>query len=213
MSADGDSAGALVARASADLLDFDGPICKLFAEVRAADVAADLCRYLQQRGAPVPDDGIRDPLAILRMSAGLDADIRAELHAELVCAELRASSTAVPTPGADRAIRGIATSGGKLAVVSNNSAEAVSECLAVNRLDDCVSAISARISGDPLLMKPSAYLLDRRCHTSEFRRLTPSSLVTPQRTSRHPSWPASRASDMPTRQEKPNISRPSVRSR
>jgi phosphoglycolate phosphatase-like HAD superfamily hydrolase len=160
MNADAGSAAALVARASAVLLDFDGPICRLFAKVRAADVAADLRRYLEQHGAPVPDDGTGDPLAVLRMSAGLDADIRAELHAELVRAEVRAASTAAPTPDADAVIRGITKSDRKLAIVSNNSLQAVREYLATHRLELCVSAIAARTSGDPTLMKPNPYLLE-----------------------------------------------------
>jgi phosphoglycolate phosphatase-like HAD superfamily hydrolase len=161
MSTDDGSAAALVARASAVLLDFDGPICRLFAKVRAADVAADLRRYLEQRGAPVPDDGINDPLAVMRMSAGLDADILAGLHAELVRAEVRAASTAVPTRGSGEVIRGMVKRGRKVAVVSNNSAEAVHEYLALHRLDLHVSVISARRSSDPMLMKPSPYLLER----------------------------------------------------
>ena len=57
MSAARGSAAALVAGASAVLLDFDGPLCRLFADGRSAAVATDLRRYLEERGAPVPDDG------------------------------------------------------------------------------------------------------------------------------------------------------------
>ena len=161
MSPDAGSAAAMVARASAVLLDFDGPICKLFAEVRSADVAADLRHYLEQRGAPVPDAGTSDPLAVLRISAGLEADILANLHAELVRAEVRAAITAVPTPAAEAVVRGIARSGQKVAVVSNNSAQAVSEYLTRHHLDRYIFAISARASGDTTLMKPNPYLLER----------------------------------------------------
>ena len=161
MSADDGSAAALVGRASAVLLDFDGPICQLFAEVRSAGVAADLRRYLEKRGAAVPDDGTSDPLAVLRMSAGLGADILAGLHTELVRAEVRAVSTAVPTPDADVVVNTLAESGHKLGVVSNNSAQAVHEYLALHRLDGYVSVISARTSSDPLLMKPNPYLLEQ----------------------------------------------------
>jgi phosphoglycolate phosphatase len=52
-----------------------------------------------------------------------------------------------------------AESGHKLGVVSNNSAQAVHEYLVLHRLDGYVSAISARTSSDPSLMKPSPYLL------------------------------------------------------
>lgn len=159
MRAGGASAAELVRRCSAVLLDFDGPICKLFAEVQSADVAADLRRYLEQRGAPVPDDGIGDPLAVLRMSAGLDAAVRTEMDAELVRAEVRAVSTAIPTPDADAVIRGLVKHGRRVAVVSNNSPQAVREYLRIHRLGGYVSAISARPSGNPLLMKPNPYLL------------------------------------------------------
>jgi phosphoglycolate phosphatase len=159
MTADDRSAAALVERASAILLDFDGPICRLFADVRAADVAADLRRFLEHRGAAVPDDGTGDPLAVLRASAGLDADIVTDLHAELVQAELRAVGTAVPTPDADVVIRSLFERGHKLAVVSNNSARAVDEYLELHDLQTSVSAVSARASADPSLMKPSPHLV------------------------------------------------------
>jgi phosphoglycolate phosphatase len=94
------------------------------------------------------------------MSAYADADILAELHAELVRAELRAARTALPTPDADAVIRGITESGRKLAIVSNNSVQAVRDYLAVHQLEVYVSAISARTSGDPTLMKPNRYLLE-----------------------------------------------------
>lgn len=161
MRADRSSAAALIERASAVLLDFDGPICKLFAEVRSADVVASLLRYLEQRGAPVPDDETGDPLAVVRMSAGLDADILADLCAELVRAELRAVRSAVPTPDADVVMRSFAGDGRKVAVVSNNSARAVRDYLNLHRLEAYVSAVSARTSCDPLLMKPNPYLLEQ----------------------------------------------------
>lgn len=161
MTADDGSAAAMVAQATAVLLDFDGPICRLFAGVRSADVAADLRRYLDRRRAPVPDDGTGDPLAVLRMSAAADADILAGLHAELVRAEVRAATTAVPTPHADAVIRALAKSEHKLAVVSNNSAEAVREYLATHKLDLYISAIGARTCGDPQLIKPNPYLLEQ----------------------------------------------------
>jgi phosphoglycolate phosphatase len=155
------SAAALVAGASAVLLDFDGPLCRLFADGRSAAVATDLRRYLEQRGAPVPDDGTGDPLAVLRMSASLGADILADLHTELVRAEVRAVSTAVPTLDADAVVNALAESGHKLGVVSNNSAQAVHEYLALHRLDRYVTVISARMFSDPLLMKPDPYLLEQ----------------------------------------------------
>jgi phosphoglycolate phosphatase len=161
MSADDGSAAALVGRASAVLLDFDGPICRLFAGVRSAGVAADLRRYLEQRGVAVPDDGTSDPLAVLRVSAGLDTDTLAGLHIELARAEVRAVSTAIPTPDADVVVKALAKSGHMLGVVSNNSAEAVREYLVLHRLDGYVSVISARVSSDPLLMKPNPYLLEQ----------------------------------------------------
>jgi len=161
MSFDAGSAAALVSRASAVLLDFDGPICRLFADVQAADVAADLRGYLEQRSVTVPDDATTDPLAVLRMSAHVDAGILADLHAELVCAEVRAVGSAAPTAGAHKVIRSLAGSGRKLAVVSNNSARAVREYLTWHCLEACVSAVSARTSADPSLMKPNTYLLEQ----------------------------------------------------
>lgn len=161
MTTDDRSAAEWVAHASAVLLDFDGPICRLFAEVQSADVAADLRRYLQQRGAPVPDDGTGDPLAVLRMSAGAGADILAGVHTELARAELGAARSAVPTADADIVIRELAERGQKLGIVSNNAGEAVHEYLTMHNLDVYITAVSARASSDPLLMKPNPHLLGK----------------------------------------------------
>ena len=81
-----------------------------------------------------PDGRTGDPLTVLRMSAG---------------------------PDADAVIRELAGRGRKLAIVSNNSEAAVREHLALHSLNSCVSAISARMLGNPLLMKPNLHLLQQ----------------------------------------------------
>lgn len=153
----------LVSRTRALMLDFDGPVCSVFAGYPAPEIADQLRRLLGQLGVPVSaelkeDD---DPLSIYRHSVTGGPAVVATVHEALVAAELEAVATAAPTPGAVDVIAAAVEGGQRLAVVSNNAADAVAAYLQRHRLADQIEYVAARRTPDPTLMKPNPrFLID-----------------------------------------------------
>ncbi|GGJ89057.1 hydrolase [Pilimelia anulata] len=149
-----DDLAELLARARVLLLDFDGPICSLFARHSAPSVADRLRGILEQHGVKIPTDlrEVRDPLAVLRFSDGTAAQYPVE-EAQ-VAAEVLAAATAEPTPGAAEVIAKASRTGRLLAVVSNNSAAAVDSYLDRMNLAGAFSAVVGRPAREPRWMKP-----------------------------------------------------------
>ena len=148
----------LVERARCVLLDFDGPVCSVFANYPAHTVATELRRLLADQGVPLDRHLAeeRDPLEVLRYSATLGRPgVIRRMDDALRAAELAAVRSAEPTPYAREAIVTAAQTGRRLAVVSNNSAEAVRAYLAARRLDRHVHAVVGRAYADPAQMKPN----------------------------------------------------------
>ncbi|SFF69028.1 haloacid dehalogenase superfamily, subfamily IA, variant 3 with third motif having DD or ED [Actinacidiphila alni] len=147
----------LLERAVCVLLDFDGPVCRLFGGSPAAHIAYDMRRYLASRGlaadpaAPAAGD---DPHRLL--APGRDRDVMAELEHILAVGEEAAAGSAVPTPGADAFVRAVRDSGRLLAVTTNNAPTAVGIYLKQQGLDDLFDGgVFGRDPGDPRLMKPA----------------------------------------------------------
>lgn len=143
------------------LLDFDGPVCSVFAGFSAPDVAASLREYLRKEA---PDEWMaqaNDPHEILRSSAELGPGVAGRAHEELTRLELEAVQSAEPTPYAVDLIDRAKTSGAKLAIVSNNAQKAVVAYLTNNGLLDSIDNVSARSTPDPMLMKPNPYLVTK----------------------------------------------------
>ena len=107
------------------LLDFDGPICSVFAGFPAAQVAEQLRARLRDHTSPNWMAGSVDPHEILRASAEFGSEVAECAHRELSALELQAVKSAVPTPYAEDVILGARTAGAKVAVVSNNAETAV----------------------------------------------------------------------------------------
>lgn len=141
------------------LLDFDGPICSVFAGFPASQVAQRLRAYLEPHTPNEWMVGTDDPHEILRASAELGRDVAASAHRELAALELEAVKSAMPTPYAEEVIRGASASGKSLAVVSNNAEVAVTEYLSTAGLIGDIDYVSARASEDVSLMKPNPYLV------------------------------------------------------
>ena len=80
------------------LLDFDGPICSIFAGLPAATVA-DRLRKLFENQAQMPDDiaSTPDPFAVFAYAATVSADLAARVETEMTDLELAAVATAAPT--------------------------------------------------------------------------------------------------------------------
>ncbi|MFI7247262.1 HAD family hydrolase [Micromonospora chalcea] len=150
--------GHLLGEVGAVLLDFDGPVCSIFAGYPAPQVAAELVDVLRRQGVDVPPDlaSEPDPLEVLRRAgvAGNHAVTRAVEDA-LCAAERRAVETAAPTPYGREVIVAARQARLPVAVVSNNSAGAVSAYLVAHRLAGYVSPILGRAYADPDRMKPN----------------------------------------------------------
>ncbi|WBB48417.1 HAD family phosphatase [Verrucosispora sp. WMMA2044] len=150
--------GRLLGEVDALLLDFDGPVCSIFAGYPAPQVAAELVDVLRRQGVDVPPELARepDPLEVLRRTgANGDQDVTRAIEDALCAAERRAVETAEPTPYGREVIVAARQSGIPVAVVSNNSAGAVSAYLAVHRLTAYVSPVVGRAFANPDGMKPN----------------------------------------------------------
>jgi HAD superfamily hydrolase (TIGR01509 family) len=149
---------AVVARARYVLLDFDGPVCSVFANHAASAVAADLRRVLVNQGVGIPEALLTetDPLEVVRYTATVRRPgLTRRIEEALTAAELTAIGSAEPTPYAREVIVAAHRAGRRVAIVSNNSAAAVRAYLVDRRLDDYVYPVVGRAFADPGRMKPN----------------------------------------------------------
>jgi HAD superfamily hydrolase (TIGR01509 family) len=153
------------------LLDFDGPVCSIFAGLPAPSVATALAATAERAGHPVPPvySGSRDPLDVLRYAGTVGPALTKTVEDELARAELAAAGSAAPTPGATEFLRACQATGRPVAVVSNNSAAAIRSYLARQDMTGLVAAIQGRNATDPRLMKPSPDVLQRGMRDLDVR--------------------------------------------
>ncbi|WP_394614578.1 HAD family hydrolase [Lentzea sp. JNUCC 0626] len=150
--------------AEALLLDFDGPVCSVFAGYPAPDVADQLREVLAEVGHEELPEELRktaDPFDIFAYAALLGADEARYVESALRAHEVEAIETSEPTSGAHELIRHWSLSGRRLAIVSNNSMAAIESYLHLHGLRPSVATLSARASSDPTDLKPSPHLIDR----------------------------------------------------
>jgi phosphoglycolate phosphatase len=143
------------------LLDFDGPVCTVYAGLPAPEVARRLRGQLAAEGVTIPDDGhpSDDPLDVFRGTGEVSREASAAAQRILTGLEVEAVATAMPTPGTAELISEAHATGRTVAVVSNNSGAAIRAYLQMHDLDQDVTLIVGRDSSDPGLMKPSPYLV------------------------------------------------------
>lgn len=156
---------ALVSRASLVLWDFDGPVCGLFAGLRAPAIAAEL-RALAALKLPhwsEPDEP-HDPLAVLRRAhdafPGDPDGLVSVLRKRLEELETEAAATAEPTPGAFDLMERLLAAGKQLVIATNNSEAAARAYLELHGIEQYFGAVVGR-HDDPRLMKPHPYCLER----------------------------------------------------
>nr|BFE75564.1 HAD family hydrolase [Actinoplanes digitatis] len=140
------------------LLDFDGPVCGIFAGYPAHDVAAELVELLHQHRVEVPGSlaSETDPLEVLRWTGSTGNQSIMRIVEDALCeAERRAVQTAAPTPYGREVIVAARQAGLPVAVVSNNSAGAVAAYLAAHRLTGHVTPVIGRAYAEPERMKPN----------------------------------------------------------
>ncbi len=156
----GSDLDAIVARTRHLLLDFDGPICSIFAGLPAAIIADRLRKLLGDR-AQLPENIARteDPFEVFAYAATLSEDLAARVEAEMTDQELAAVPTAAPTPYVHEVVTACQNSGRSVAVVSNNSARTVHTYLTRHGLDDRITLVIARMNHDPALLKPDPHLI------------------------------------------------------
>jgi phosphoglycolate phosphatase len=147
------------------LLDFDGPVCSVFAGYPAQVIADELRNLAMSEGIEVPPAlaAENDPLAFLRQLADVATSQQTRVVADaLRDKELTAIETARATPGSLDVLRAAKSSGRSVGIVSNNSAEAVNAYLRRHGWEADVDHVSARYDGmDPRLLKPDAYLVNQ----------------------------------------------------
>ncbi|MFL6144332.1 MAG: HAD family hydrolase [Labedaea sp.] len=138
------------------LLDFDGPICSVFAGYPAPQVADDLRLFLGTIGILDTDaiGAATDPLEILRWVAATYPSAALDVDGVLCAAERNAVATASPTAHAHDAIVAARRTGRLVAIVSNNSEPAIGDYLARYSLASQVAFVAGRAHGAPELMKP-----------------------------------------------------------
>ncbi|MFD0402029.1 HAD family hydrolase [Kitasatospora sp. NPDC127121] len=143
------------------LLDFDGPVCSVFAGLPAPEVARRLRESLLTAGeqAPAGAEKETDSLALLRLISDARPELTESTDAELAALETEAVRVARPTPGGESVLRAAARSGRLVSVVSNNAGAAIEAYLTEHGLSDYVAGIFGRTPGDPSSMKPSPRLL------------------------------------------------------
>lgn len=149
----------LLARTAYLLLDFDGPVCSVFAGRSSRSIANELLDLLRTADAPVPAslEDTADPLEILRHAATVDTQLLERVERHLGAAEIDATRTATPTPHATELIDAWRRRERRAAIVSNNSSAAITAYLAAH--DIAVDAVMGRTSPDPSLLKPSPHLV------------------------------------------------------
>ncbi|MEU0335729.1 HAD family hydrolase [Streptomyces sp. NPDC006193] len=158
---------AVLRRARVVLWDFDGPICRLFAQHRAERVAAGLVQWLARRGLHgLLDDTERsaaDPHLVLRAvdRRRRGSDLVTELEERLTEEELRAAASALPTAFADPLIRTWTAVGSRLAVTTNNSPRAVRAYLDSRGLTACFAPHIYGRTAEVRRLKPDPYCLTR----------------------------------------------------
>ena len=154
----------LLSRTRALLIDFDGPICAVFAGYPAATVAAELHAVIAAHLGTIPNEIAEltaNPLHILRRIAELgDVELTRMVGDALRGAELAAVVTAAPTPGAADVLRAAREANRRVAIVSNNHGDAVERYLHTHDLIRYIDGTASRVDGmDPRLLKPDPLLV------------------------------------------------------
>jgi beta-phosphoglucomutase-like phosphatase (HAD superfamily) len=155
--------GAIIARTRYLLLDFDGPICSIYAGLSDATAAAQL-RKLIPGELPEEIASTPDPIEVFTYSATVSDEMAARVEAEMADLEVAAVPTAEPTPYVHEVIASARESGRIVGVVSNNGPRAVNAYLDRHSLSGGIRLVVARTSHDPALLKPSPHLIYEAVH-------------------------------------------------
>jgi HAD superfamily hydrolase (TIGR01662 family) len=152
----------VIQRTQALLLDFDGPICSVFSNLKNYTAAQQMRTVIVEVGLPplitVADS--EDPLHVMREAAKVSSpeQIR-KLDQALTQIECNAAASARPTRFAAEVMESATAAGVPIAIVSNNSHAAIADYLARQDLSRMVTTIVGRPFAQPDLMKPHPFSL------------------------------------------------------
>lgn len=143
------------------LLDFDGPVCAVFGGSGPRAIGEQLATFLDTIGVRVPEAlaGTSDPFALLRLAATINADVARKTDTQFRRLETAAVKTATETDGTAETLRSLTDEGRSVAIVSNNSAQAIRAYLDGHDLSRFVSHVAGRTGPDVTLLKPNPHLL------------------------------------------------------
>jgi HAD superfamily hydrolase (TIGR01549 family) len=150
----------MLATPTALLLDFDGPLCRIFANYTNTAISSTLRSLLSELDVQLPEHVINewDPLEILRWTATLaKPSLTHATEDALRAAEANAATTATPTPGAREVLVAAHDRRQRVGIVSNNSVPAIAEYLRTQGLSNYISHIVGREPYCPDLMKPNPH--------------------------------------------------------
>jgi phosphoglycolate phosphatase-like HAD superfamily hydrolase len=149
----------IAARCRHVLLDFDGPVCAVFAGTAAPDAARELRLALSAAGVSLPGEvlDIDDPLEVFRVTARHHPEAGEVANQELTRLEFQAVIGARPTKGAADLIATARRTGRTVTIVTNNSSDAAMYYLDIHGLHQHGVQVVGRDDADPERMKPSPY--------------------------------------------------------
>ncbi|MFF5249136.1 HAD family hydrolase [Streptosporangium sp. NPDC000095] len=147
------------------LLDFDGPVCSVFAGLPAPVVAARLKQLLQDEGAELPQDvaELDDPLKVLRRTASFAPSLVDKVEVAFIGYEVEAAGCAEITPGVREFLDACAEADQPVVIVSNNSEPAIETFLGLAMLEEQIAGVVGRPIGNPAEMKPHPRSVLRAC--------------------------------------------------
>jgi beta-phosphoglucomutase-like phosphatase (HAD superfamily) len=141
----------ILRRARHLLLDFDGPLCTLYAHEPARQAADRLRAILATHTPEIPTAiaSTADPLAVLAHAAAISPELAEQAEAELTRCELNAAATAQPTGYSHDVIASAREGHRTITVISTCSARAVHAYLDRASLDELVGLVVGRTGDAP----------------------------------------------------------------
>lgn len=155
------SAAELVAQARVVLLDFDGPVCSVFAGYPAERAVSATLRALEAAGFEVRPEWLNreDPHRLLVDVMAQTPEAAGVVEDALTLAEVHAVDSATITVGVTDLIDQVTGAGCRWAVVSNNSHASIARFCDREDFARTPSLIVGRPQGEPHLMKPNPFTL------------------------------------------------------
>lgn len=158
-----ESPASVLRSTQAVLLDFDGPVCSVFAGYPAPQIADELRALIRDAVGYLPGEiaEAHGPHEVLAASAVLGDKVWRRVEEALQSAEVAAVESATPTVGALAFLDACSVIDLPVAIVSNNCEASVWAYLRRAGISDRVRHVESRDPMFPDRMKPSPYLVRR----------------------------------------------------